>query len=80
MPAVLKPFLFLLILPNKEDKWLQQSAEELIIRKCMYWADLNGLPDSNNKTTVNVQISKDNVVSSDSLHEILRRIAEEDLI
>jgi hypothetical protein len=79
LPAVLKPFLFLLILPNNEDEWLQHSIEALIIRKCMYWADLNGLPDSGNQNSVSVQIPKDNVVSSDSVEDILMKIAEEKL-
>ncbi|GHV28798.1 hypothetical protein FACS1894167_06810 [Synergistales bacterium] len=39
-PATIKPYLFLLILPKDEKEWIQQSVEELIIRKCMYWIDL----------------------------------------
>ena len=77
--ASTKAFLFLFILPEDEQNWVSHSIEELVVRKCMYWADLTDLPDSDNKNTVSVQIPKDNIVSPDSLDKLLSQIAEEQL-
>jgi len=79
-PATLKSYLFLLILPKNENEWVLQSIDELMIRKCMYWADLKELPNSDNNTSVTVRFSKNNVVSSESLDNILTKIAEEEIL
>jgi len=80
MPATLKSYLFLLIMPKNENDWVIQSIEELIIRKCMYWLDLKGFPEQPNETSVTVYLPKSNIVTSDTLENILMNIAEEDLL
>jgi len=79
-PATVKPFLFLLILPNNENEWIAQSIEQLVIKKCMFWLDLEGLPDKDNISNVTVHIPKINLVSPEKLDEILKDIAEEVLM
>ena len=78
-PASTKAFLFLFIMPKDEKHWVSHSIDELLIRKCMYWVDLNDLPDSKNKNTVSVQIPKVQIVSPDLLDELLTQVAEEEL-
>jgi len=78
-PATTRAFLFLLVLPEEEKEWLNHTVEELVIRKCMYWADLSDLPDCENKNTVSIQIPKANAVSPDLLDELFNQIAEEEL-
>jgi len=77
MRATIKPYLFLLLLPRDENEWVTHSIEQLIIRKCMYWLDLEGLPDKENTSTVSVHLLKTNVVSSDALVALLHDVAEE---
>lgn len=69
--ATVKAYLFLLILPSEEDKWVVHSIEELIIRKCMFWLDLDGFPDKETDSDVTIRIPKDNVVSPEKLEELL---------
>jgi len=80
VPATVKPYLFLLILPDDERDWVTHSIEQLVIKKCMFWLDLKGLPKSDNATKVTVHIPKTNIVTSEKLDEILRNIAEEVLL
>jgi hypothetical protein len=77
--ASTRAFLFLFILPSNKKRWIYHSIDELVIRKCMYWADLMDLPDSGNISSVSVQIPKNQIVSPDSLENLLSQIAEEEL-
>jgi hypothetical protein len=49
--------LVLLALPATEAEWLTVSAEQLILRRCAYWASLKELPESQNKDTVTIYIN-----------------------
>lgn len=79
-PSTAKPFLFLLILPEEEEHWLAHSVDELVIRKCMYWLDLKGLPDNDNVSSVTVHFPQENVVSPEMLRSTIMRIAEGELL
>lgn len=68
----------LLVLPENESDWAKWTAQELLLRGCMYWADFSGRPESNNANTINVRIEKANVINTDSLLEILKKIAKEE--
>ena len=67
--------LCLLILPEDKEEWVTQTTEELIMKRCMYWLSLKGYVPTANQSTCSVKIPKTNIVSADSLNEILIRIA-----
>lgn len=75
-PATTKPYLFLLILPTLDTDWVTHSVEQIIIKRCMFWLDLKGKPDTKNTSSVTVHFPKANVVSPERLDEILLEIAE----
>jgi hypothetical protein len=68
--------LILLVLPANKVDWLVHSDACLIARDCAYWADLTNAPEKPNTSTVTVRIKRENVVSPESLLELLRRVAE----
>jgi len=76
-PATAKSYLFVLILPNDESLWVKHSIEELVIKKCMFWLDLNKLPDRDNSSTVTVHIPKSNSVSPKTVERLLENAANE---
>ena len=65
-------YLALLILPEDENDWIDQKIEELIIRRIMYWVSLKGFPLSNNNSTTTIKIPKIQVLSKDSLLELIK--------
>jgi len=71
--------LVVLCLPSLQDDWLVHSAEELIIKECAYFLNLNGFPDSTNETKVTVHVPLANIFSPDSLYELMLRTSKEDL-
>ena len=72
-------YLFLLILPESENDWVTHDIDSLVIKRCMFWLKLEGLPTKKNKSTVTVHIPKTNVVSPEKLDEILTATADGEL-
>ena len=70
--------LCLLILPSKRQEWLHWSEAELLLRGCMYWTSLAGKVPSSNKESITVTFDKKHVVNSDTLQELLEKIAREE--
>ena len=71
-------FLTLLILPEEENEWINQTIDELIIRRNMYWLSLYGSPETTNTSTIRIKIPKVNLVTKESLLQLLRSDLEED--
>ena len=70
--------LCLLILPTENTEWLHWSREELLLRGCMYWISLAGQKPSSNKESVTITFDKNHVVNSDTLQELLEKVAREE--
>lgn len=66
--------LVLLVLPEDERAWCQQTEDNLILRHCAYWLSLRGLPRTTNRKTVQVTIPRSQVFSAEALIEMMKRI------
>jgi len=69
--------LFVLILPEKEEDWVNLTPDELIIRKCMYWLNLTGNQPSTNRYKVTVELPMENRLDSNELLSIMSKIAKD---
>lgn len=63
----------LLVLPEDEAEWVEQSEEELMLRRCAYWLVLRGGPDVQSVSTVRVSIPRENLLTANALLEIISR-------
>ena len=54
------------------------NKEALLLGGCMYWTCLAGKKESSNKGTVTVTFDKKNVVNSNTLQELLEKVAREE--
>jgi hypothetical protein len=68
--------LVVLVMPEDEALWLDQSPEELVLRHCAYWLSLKGCPPTTNTTTLRVSIPLANVFSPVALRDIVQRLRE----
>ena len=66
--------LILFIMPYYEEQWLDQSEDELCLRKCAYWVSLMGLPVSSNSSTVRVSVPSSNVFDQSGVHDVFRQL------
>ncbi len=64
-------FLVLLVLPQDQTLWVNQSAEELVLRRCAYWISLQGSPPTSNEATVRIAIPHANVFSAAAIQEMM---------
>jgi hypothetical protein len=68
--------LILLLLPDNQTEWVEQSVDELILKKCMYWVSLDGLGETKNEETVTISIPLDHYLDSSALGLIMQKCGE----
>jgi hypothetical protein len=69
--------LAVLVMPDDQAKWLDVSEEQLVLRGCMYWTSLKGMPATSNKRTIRVELPRRNVFSLNGLEDMMRQFEEE---
>lgn len=63
--------LVVMALPVEKEEWLQITAEQLIARRCCYWHSLIDEPEVSNTTSRRIRISTRQVLTPESLRELL---------
>ena len=59
LPSQIPRILVVLDLPKPEAEWITITTEELVLRHCAYWHDLNGAEEANGAfPTVHIQKSR----------------------
>ncbi len=72
--------LVILCLPENSEDWLQHSHDELIIKKCCHYLNLNGFPETENTTSVTVKIPLTNIFSPDTIYDLMLQASKQELI
>ncbi len=65
--------LVVLDLPEDEAQWMSLTEERLILRRCAYWVNLKGQPESSNTQSVTVQIPTGNIFDVEQLRTLMER-------
>jgi hypothetical protein len=66
--------LVLVIVPEEIGHWMKQTNDELILRRCAYWRSLAGMPMNDNENSVTVTVSAANLLTVESLNQIMEKI------
>lgn len=69
-------FLVVLFLPEDPEKWLQCSADELILKNAAYWVNLYGAPESKNGSGETIYLPKSNLLTPMELLRIVDMAAK----
>ena len=56
-------YLVVLVLGNQNPPWVYANTSSLLVRRCAYWLDLSGMPDSTNTTSATVYIPTTQIFS-----------------
>ena len=72
-PALVPRILVVLDLPRNEERWISISARKLVMRRCAYWADIAGFPETTNTETVTLAIRKQNRFDIENLKKLMER-------
>lgn len=65
--------LIVLIMPQPQDEWLEQTQSALCIRKCAYWMSLKGRPETSNTSNITVQLPLSNVFNVEQLTDMMQK-------
>lgn len=72
--------LVVVLIPAVETDWMSQSEEELVIRRCGYWINLNGNQPVGSQGKVSVHVPCANVLTVESLRGLMRRAARKETL
>lgn len=64
--------LIVTFVPNLPENWLSQSPDEMILRKCAYWVNLAGSPETENESRIRVRVPKSQIFNVNALNTLLR--------
>ncbi|PKM65351.1 MAG: hypothetical protein CVU95_15560 [Firmicutes bacterium HGW-Firmicutes-2] len=70
--------LILLKLPENPEEWLHVCEENTILRNCAWWCDLKGMANSNNSETRRIYIPRKQILTPDTLIQLMNRVSEGD--
>ena len=70
--------LVVMFVPHDMVFWAEHTEEELALRYCAYWTCLQGHPQSGNKATVTVHLSRTNTFSVAGLTDLMARIGRKE--
>lgn len=80
LPSMSPRLLVVMCLPDNSNDWLSHSTEELIIKKCCHYLNLNGFPESENSTSVTVKIPLTNEFSPNKIEELMISASKQELL
>ena len=67
--------LAVLFLPEQHADWLDCTEEQLILKRCAYWASIRNAPPSDNDSGKTVKIAKDQMLKPENLKALVERLA-----
>ncbi len=72
--------LVILYLPADTSEWLLHSEDCLVAKRCAYWVSLRNAPDSANPKHQTVYVPRRQILSVESLTELMRRFSRREEI
>ena len=66
--------LVLLVLPEDENQWTEQTEDHLLVRHAAYWLSLNGRGPTANQKTVRMTLPRINLFSVQALETLMGKI------
>lgn len=72
--------LVVLFLPANAADWLTISPQELIMKKCAYWASLRGAGAPTNKTGETVYLPTSQIMNNNNLTEIFAKLSRQEIL
>ena len=65
--------LIVLLLPEDGENWLIADEETLAFKKCAYWHNLHGMPETENASTIRVSLPREQMFHPDALRDLMQR-------
>lgn len=79
-PPLSPRLLVVLILPEDERQWTEQTEEHLLVRRAAYWLSLRGCGPVTNTKRVRVALPRQNLFTIEALRELMQRVRRGDAL
>ena len=66
--------LVLLVFPEDETQWMEQTEEHLLLRHAAYWLSLKGQGPTRNQKSVRVLLPRTNLFSVQTLESLMSKV------
>ncbi|BAZ14373.1 hypothetical protein NIES4071_62160 [Calothrix sp. NIES-4071] len=66
--------LVVVLIPDDQSEWLNQSEDELCLRRCGYWLSLRGQPETTNTDRVTVYLPRQQMFTAGAIKNIMQQI------
>lgn len=67
-------------MPEQKDEWLNIDGEKTVLKKCAWWCSLRGRDDTDNEYKIRIKIPESQVLTPQTLKELIDRVGEGELI
>jgi Domain of unknown function (DUF4365) len=72
--------LVVLLLPEDDRLWLEQTEDQMVSRSCAYWSTLFGQPATKNQTSVTVHVPRDQTFTVAALRAVMEKVSRREPI
>ncbi len=73
LETIVPRILIVMLMPDSPEDWLNQSADELCLRRCAYWRSLRDEPATSNSDSVMVRLPTEYIFDSDRLRWMMEQ-------
>jgi Domain of unknown function (DUF4365) len=78
--ALVPRLLVVLLLPEDDRLWLEQTEDQMVSRSCAYWSTLFGQPATKNQTSVTVHVPRDQTFTVAALRAVMEKVSRREPI
>lgn len=72
--------LVVMLVPEEIDTWIEQNEDHMLIRRCAYWASLQGRPETENTSSITIDIPCHQIFNVSSVQSLMERVARRESI
>jgi hypothetical protein len=67
--------LVLLVLPDDETRWMEQTEDQLLLRHAAYWLSVKGRGPTKNQKTIRVLLPRVNLFTAQALESLMSKVS-----
>jgi hypothetical protein len=71
-----RSILIIVIVPEESEEWIKVSNNQTILQKNAYYISLEGSPETSNTKTIKISIPKVNLLTQESLRQLLSNVSD----
>lgn len=78
--VVAPSYLVVMIVPEDVSSWTSHTSTYMILNHCCYWVSLKGMPASNNKKKIVIDVPLKQRLTPDALHQLMVLASESGVV